>query len=82
MAVGTVGGSTRVHEGVRAAFEMVQVRSSGELSMILASVGLASNLAALKALAGEGIQRGHMKLHARKQELVERVRAKAREGGA
>lgn len=67
MAVGTVGGSTRTHPGVRAAFELVNVKSARELAIVLASAGLASNLAALKALAGEGIQRGHMKLHSRKQ---------------
>ena len=66
LAVGTVGGSTRAHEGVRAAFDIVKPSSSQELSIILASVGLASNLAALRALAGEGIQKGHMRLHVRK----------------
>lgn len=66
MAVGTVGGSTRVHAGVRAAFELLGVESAGELAVVLAAVGLASNLAALRALAGEGIQKGHMKLHSRK----------------
>lgn len=66
MAVGTVGGSTRVHAGVRAAFELVGVRSAQELAQVVACAGLASNLAALKALAGEGIQQGHMRLHARK----------------
>ena len=68
MAVGTVGGSTRVHAGVRAAFELVRVQSAGELAMVIGAAGLASNLAALKALAGEGIQKGHMRLHARKQQ--------------
>lgn len=68
MAVGTVGGSTRVHAGVRAAFELVRVGSAGELAMVLGAAGLASNLAALKALAGDGIQKGHMRLHARKRE--------------
>ena len=68
LAVGTVGGSTTVHRGVRAAFEIVQVEGARELAGVLASVGLASNLAALRALASEGIQQGHMKLHQRKTE--------------
>ncbi len=67
LAVGTVGGSTRVHAGVRAAFQLVAVSSARELAVVLAAAGLASNLAALKALAGEGIQRGHMALHRRKR---------------
>lgn len=65
MAVGIVGGGTRT-PGVRAALELCKVTSARELAVVLASVGLASNLAALRALAGEGIQRGHMKLHARR----------------
>jgi len=68
LAVGTVGGATRVHPGVRAAFEILKAPRAGELAVILASVGLASNLAALHALAGEGIQRGHMRLHRRRCE--------------
>jgi len=66
MAVGTVGGSTRAHPGVRAAFEIIAVDDARELAVVIAAVGLASNLAALRALAGEGIQRGHMRLHRRK----------------
>jgi len=69
--VGTVGGSTRAHAGVRAAFELVRVADAKQLAVVLASVGLASNLAALRALAGEGIQRGHMRLHHRKEEAAE-----------
>jgi hydroxymethylglutaryl-CoA reductase len=65
MAVATVGGGTRA-PGARAALELVGVGSARELAVVLAAVGLASNLAALRALAGEGIQRGHMKLHARR----------------
>lgn len=76
MAVGIVGGATRA-PGVRAALELCNVSSAGQLAVVLASVGLASNLAALRALAGEGIQRGHMKLHARRLED-----GAAREGGA
>jgi hydroxymethylglutaryl-CoA reductase len=52
---------------VRAAFELLRVSSARELAVVLASAGLASNLAALRALASEGIQRGHMKLHHRKR---------------
>lgn len=71
LAVGTVGGSTRVHDGVRVAFELMSVANARELAAVMAAAGLASNLAALKALAGEGIQRGHMRLHSRKQEVRE-----------
>jgi hydroxymethylglutaryl-CoA reductase len=69
MAVGTVGGSTRVHRGVRAAFELMGVSNAGELAIVMGAAGMASNLAALRALAGEGIQRGHMRLHSRKEEV-------------
>lgn len=65
MAVGTVGGATRVHPTAQAALKLMKVRSAAELSEIIVSVGLAQNLAALRALATEGIQRGHMSLHAR-----------------
>jgi len=67
MAVGIVGGATKVHPGAQAALKMMQVRSARELAGIIVSVGLAQNLAALRALATEGIQRGHMGLHARKE---------------
>jgi hydroxymethylglutaryl-CoA reductase len=67
LAAATAGGSTAAHAGVRAAFDLLGVGGSGELAVVMAAVGLASNLAALRALAGEGIQRGHMKLHARKE---------------
>ena len=65
MAVGTVGGATRVHPTARAALKLMGVQSASELAEIIVSVGLAQNLAALRALATEGIQRGHMSLHAR-----------------
>jgi len=65
MAIGIVGGATRVHPGAQAALRLMNVRSSRDLAEILVSVGLAQNLAALRALATEGIQRGHMNLHAR-----------------
>ena len=70
MAVGTVGGSTTVHPGVAAAFELMQLSGAQELAEIMAAAGLASNLSALRALAGEGIQRGHMRLHHRKDRLL------------
>ncbi len=65
MAVGIVGGATRVHPSARAALKLMGVQSAAELAQIIVSVGLAQNLAALRALATEGIQRGHMGLHAR-----------------
>ncbi len=65
MAVGTVGGATRVHPAARAALKLMGIQSAGQLAEIIVSVGLAQNLAALRALATEGIQRGHMGLHAR-----------------
>jgi hydroxymethylglutaryl-CoA reductase len=74
LAVGTVGGSTRVHRGVRASFELMGVQNAGELAIVMAAAGVASNLAALRALAGEGIQRGHMRLHSRKAGLHESAR--------
>ena len=65
MAVGTVGGATRVHPGAQAALKLMKVESAAQLAEIIVSVGLAQNLAALRALATEGIQKGHMGLHAR-----------------
>jgi hydroxymethylglutaryl-CoA reductase len=65
LAVGTVGGATRVHPAAKAALALMGVESAQELAQIIVSVGLAQNLAALRALATEGIQRGHMRLHAR-----------------
>jgi hydroxymethylglutaryl-CoA reductase len=65
LAVGIVGGATRVHPGARAALKLMGVQTATELAEIIVSVGLAQNLAALRALATEGIQRGHMSLHAR-----------------
>jgi len=65
MAVGTVGGATRVHPAARAALKLMGIQSATQLAEIIVSVGLAQNLAALRALATEGIQRGHMGLHAR-----------------
>jgi hydroxymethylglutaryl-CoA reductase len=65
MAAGTVGGATRVHPAARAALKLMGVSGAAQLAEVLVSVGLAQNLAALRALASEGIQRGHMSLHAR-----------------
>ena len=65
MAVGIVGGATRVHPAASAAIKLMGVHNAVELAEIIVSVGLAQNLGALRALATEGIQRGHMSLHAR-----------------
>jgi len=65
MAVGIVGGATRVHPTAQAALKLMGVQSAAHLAEIIVTVGLAQNLAALRALATEGIQRGHMGLHAR-----------------
>ncbi|MFW9813216.1 MAG: hydroxymethylglutaryl-CoA reductase, degradative [Candidatus Thorarchaeota archaeon] len=65
MAVGLVGGATKVHPVARACVKILGVETATELGHVIASVGLAQNLAALRALASEGIQKGHMALHAR-----------------
>lgn len=65
MALGLVGGATKTHPAARAALKLLGVETAQELAEIAACVGLAQNLAALRALATEGIQRGHMALHAR-----------------
>jgi len=65
LAVGIVGGATRVHPTAQAALQVLGVATAGELAEICVCAGLASNLAAMRALATEGIQRGHMALHAR-----------------
>ena len=65
MAVGIVGGATKVHPAAQASVKLMGVTTASELAGIIVSVGLAQNLAALRALATEGIQRGHMSLHAR-----------------
>jgi hydroxymethylglutaryl-CoA reductase len=65
LAVGTVGGATRVHPGAKVALKILGVQTACELAEVMAAVGLAQNLGALRALATEGIQRGHMALHAR-----------------
>jgi hydroxymethylglutaryl-CoA reductase len=65
MAVGIVGGVTKVHQMAATCLKILKVNSSQELAIVLASVGLAQNFAAVLALASEGIQKGHMKLHSR-----------------
>ncbi|TVR03674.1 MAG: hydroxymethylglutaryl-CoA reductase, degradative [Deltaproteobacteria bacterium] len=65
MAVGTVGGPIRLHPVVQAMHRMLDVRGAADLACVLGSVGLAQNLAAIKALGTTGIQKGHMALHAR-----------------
>ena len=84
LALGTVGGATGVHPAAREALALMGVKKSQELAEIVVSVGLAQNLAALRALATEGIQRGHMGLHARQLamaagaqgELIEKIAQK------
>lgn len=81
MAVGIIGGATKAHPLARLALKILGVKSAGELANVIASVGLAQNLAALRALAAEGIQKGHMALHARniamavgaKGDLIEKI---------
>ncbi|KAF1020873.1 MAG: 3-hydroxy-3-methylglutaryl-coenzyme A reductase [Paracidovorax wautersii] len=70
MPVGLVGGATKTHPLARLALKIMDVSSAQELGEIAAAVGLAQNLGALRALATEGIQRGHMALHARNIALV------------
>jgi hydroxymethylglutaryl-CoA reductase len=65
MALGLVGGATKTHPAAQAALKVLGVRTAQELAEVAVAVGLAQNLAALRALATEGIQRGHMALHAR-----------------
>lgn len=87
--VGIVGGATSSHPGAQANLEILGVESAQELGEVLASVGLAQNFAALRALASEGIQKGHMRLHAKnvavqagaEEDEVERVAEKMIEEG-
>ncbi|MEU9791187.1 hydroxymethylglutaryl-CoA reductase, degradative [Streptomyces sparsogenes] len=65
MAVGLVGGATKVHPVAQAAVALLGVTTARQLGEVITAVGLAQNLAAVRALATEGIQRGHMSLHAR-----------------
>jgi len=70
LAVGIVGGATRVLPAAKSALNLMGVNSAGDLAEIIGSVGLAQNLAALRALATDGIQKGHMRLHARQVALA------------
>ncbi len=89
LALGIVGGPTRVHGGAQLGLEVAGAESAQQLSMIVGSVGMASNLAALRALGTDGIQRGHMALHARsvaiaagaRDEMVEVVAAAIHDAG-
>tara|TARA_R110002049_G_scaffold307712_2_gene509035 strand:+ start:8057 stop:9352 length:1296 start_codon:yes stop_codon:yes gene_type:complete len=65
MALGLVGGATKTHPAAQAVLRVLGVRSAQELAEVTVAVGLAQNMAALRALATEGIQKGHMALHAR-----------------
>ena len=81
LALGIVGGMTKIHPMARLALKILGVKSAEELSQIAAALGLAQNVAALRALASEGIQKGHMVLHSRNiaktagvpDELIEKV---------
>jgi hydroxymethylglutaryl-CoA reductase len=83
MAVGIVGGATKVHPAAKVALKLMGVKTARDLAEISVAVGLAQNFAAIRALATEGIQRGHMALHARQVaiaagatgDLIERVAA-------
>jgi hydroxymethylglutaryl-CoA reductase len=70
MPVGLVGGATKTHPLAQLALKIMKVETAQELGEVAAAVGLAQNLGALRALATEGIQRGHMALHARNIALV------------
>ena len=70
MAVGLVGGATKTHPAAQVALKILGVQTAQELAEISVAVGLAQNMAALRALATEGIQRGHMTLHARNIAIV------------
>jgi hydroxymethylglutaryl-CoA reductase len=63
--VGVVGGPIRVHPTVRSNLKLLNLRTASELAQVMAAIGLAQNLGALRALATEGIQQGHMRMHAR-----------------
>jgi len=65
MAVGLIGGATKVHPIAKIAVRILGVKSAVELAEVIAAVGLAQNMAGLRVLATEGVQRGHMSLHAR-----------------
>lgn len=70
MAVGVVGGSTNVHPTIAVLRKIIGIDSAAELGMVMAAAGLAQNMGALRALSTEGINRGHMTLHARSVALA------------
>lgn len=84
LAVGIVGGATRTHPMAQLSLKIMKVKSAQELAQAIVCLGLANNFAALKALATEGIQRGHMKLHSKniaitagaKGEQIDKIAAK------
>jgi hydroxymethylglutaryl-CoA reductase len=65
LSIGIVGGITSVHPYVKTSLKILNIKKAKELALIMAAVGLAQNFAAIRALAEEGIQKGHMRLHAR-----------------
>ena len=65
MSLGIVGGASRVHPMAKVAYKLLNISSAKELAQVVVAVGLAQNLGALKALATDGIQKGHMALHSR-----------------
>ena len=81
IAVGLVGGATKTHPIAQISLKILNVKTAQELAEVIAAVGLAQNFAALRAMIAEGIQKGHMKLHAKniavmagaKGRLIERV---------
>lgn len=89
MAVGLVGGATKTHPVAQACVKLLGVKSAQELASVIVAVGLAQNTGALRALAAEGIQKGHMSLHARNVAVaagadgdeIEHVVAKLKEEG-
>ncbi|HSH01124.1 MAG TPA: hydroxymethylglutaryl-CoA reductase, degradative [Anaerolineae bacterium] len=70
LAVGIVGGATKVHPTAQVAMKILDVDSAAELAQVMVAVGLAQNLAAIRALATSGIQQGHMRMHARQVALA------------
>ncbi|WP_425287440.1 hydroxymethylglutaryl-CoA reductase, degradative [Paramesorhizobium deserti] len=70
MAVGIVGGATKTHPLAKLALKILNISSAAELAQLCVALGLAQNMAAIRALATEGIQRGHMALHARNIAIV------------
>jgi hydroxymethylglutaryl-CoA reductase len=70
VAVGIIGGATRVHPAAKVSLKILGIKSASDLAQIMAAVGLAQNLAAIRALATEGIQRGHMSLHAKQMAVA------------